>query len=262
MLVSQASPGGGNNPELSTDFSLSISFSNKILMPNATLQIGNYTFINTTDNDLSGQALALAVKADMLLPGNALAVDGVTAWVPTFYTTGSAGNTIPLLRLSTDGIKVGYSHPAGEDTLAVVEVVQGSEESGDQATPLGLVTVEDGAALVELTSGLGDFDVITGFKIGEDRIAIPNAEITYLVVDGEALSSADYSGFRYVCYEGLSYSVGANQAGLFALDGDHYLLVNDSTAAFDPDKDIVIKLVGLQGYQADLKVADIFDLSV
>ena len=253
-LVSQAGS-GGYNPRLATDFSLPISFGNKVLLPGASLRIGDYAFANTTGDTLEGLALAEAVRDDLLLPENALAIDGVTAWRPETYSQGAIG----WLRIATDGISVSYSRPAGEDALTVFEVVPGS---GGGTTFLGLVTVSRGAVLTPLTSGLNALDVITDFQIGEDRIAIPNAEIHYLVVDETALASAHYQGFRYVCHEGLSYSVGAHQAGLFALDGDHYLLVNDGTASFDPDKDIVIKLVDLKGYRHDLQVQDIFDLSL
>ena len=255
ILVSQSSS-GGNNPHLSTDFSLSISFVNKTLLAGEDLRIGHYTFTNATGGTLSREALAQAVVEDMLT-ANAFAVDGATAWAPEYYNTGGYSPNYGL-RLSTDGIDVSYSYPDGEHRLDVTETVKGSGESAGQGTPLGLVTVEGGKALVELTSGLNDLDVITGFKVGEDRIVVANAEIDYLVVDNTALRSATYEGFRYVCNEGLSYSVGANQAGLFALEDDCYLLVNDGTAAFDPDKDIVIKLVGMQGYSEHLQLADIF----
>jgi hypothetical protein len=252
ILASQPSPGGGYNPNLSQIFRVPISFSDKVLEPGEELYIGDYTFENTTDDELSGKNLVQAVEADMLLPANALAVDGVVEWVPRYV---ELGNGTLWLYLSADGIDVSYTSPNAMQKLDVVQIVMGGAEGASTVDPSEEYF---GSNLVELTSGLYDLDIITDFQIGQDKITIPNGEILYLVVSDNTLYTVDYQGFRYVCLQGLSYSVGAHEAGLFFLNGDHYLLVNDGNPSFDPNTDIVIKLVNLQGHREDLLVEDIF----
>jgi hypothetical protein len=213
------------------------------LGPNQILYVGSKEYKNETGQALSMHSLAEKI-ADLAEK---------QSWSAEIFSS-DYGPVRLLLTSPNTG--------TNEDTLTITYTI------GEMANvEIPISSHQDGRDKALSLSSLANMDVITGFTIGQDKIKTNWWYSSEESLPGFPVDTGTIDGVTKEIFSEKAEKIGGYGTGLYQYQDDSYLLITngptgDNGQVFNPDMDIVIKLVGVtltEQQAASLMASDLLE---